>query len=109
VNDGLAINTANGSAATASWARQVSNWQAYNQAQDQLGLSEVLMKDQVSTGACVFSNNPTGSQHPFSDGIWIKFYNTGPNNKYPFLVFVNGGWTVQDRAKYVNVVCNTNP
>jgi len=109
VNDGLANNTANSSTATSKWNIQLRKWRNYNA---QNPSSQVAMYGNVSWGSdpCVFSNSPSGGQHPFSDGIWIKMYNTGPSYQPYFITFANGGWSVNDEAtNYVYQVCSYSP
>jgi hypothetical protein len=107
VSDGMAINSGNASYAASAWATQVTNWQAYNQQHQ----PQVPMEPNFALGSnpCLFSYTPSGSQVPFSDGIWIKMYNYGHNYPNYFLVFANGDWTVNDGNNYVFNVCSTTP
>jgi hypothetical protein len=71
VTDGVNYNASNQNAASIAWNQQLNAWQLYNATNP-----PVAMQPSISTGNCVFSYTPSGGQHPFSDGIWIKFYNS---------------------------------
>jgi hypothetical protein len=87
----------------------VNAWNLYNA---QNPGNPVTMEANIVTGNCTFSYTPSGGQHSFSDGIWIKFYNTGSAGN-PYVVFhnVNGQWKwdMQDGQLYVQDVCNKVP
>jgi len=105
VTDGVNYNASNQNAASIAWNQQLNAWQLYNATNP-----PVAMQPSISTGNCVFSYTPSGGQHPFSDGIWIKFYNTGSAGN-PYLAFnpATGQWNVQDGQSYVQGVCSKTP
>lgn len=106
VSDGQANDAGNSTPAINAWGNQVRAWQAYNQSH-----TPVAMYADLTYGfdPCSFSATPTGGQHPFSDGIQIKFYNAGPNGT-AFITFnANGAWAINDSNFYVSRVCSTNP
>jgi len=106
VQDGVnEVNSIQGNAVI-TWQNQVNAWNAYNV---QHSSNPVPMQPNISTGNCTFSYTPSAGQHLFSDAIWIKFYNTGPYSQYPYLVFQNGQWVVQDGQNYVQYVCSKIP
>jgi hypothetical protein len=108
VGDGLSLNTSNGTAAATFWASQLTAWQKYNATP---GNEQVPMQANVSDGPCVFSYTPSGGQHPFSDGIWIKMYNSG--SSYPFIQWAGSSWSVSLTNNYgfdyIGRVCSTTP
>jgi hypothetical protein len=119
ISDGQANDASNATPAITAWAGQVGAWLAYNASQAAQGLPQVPMYAELSYGPdptlefgsnqCVFAYTPWGGQYPFSDGIRIKLYNTGPSGT-PFITFdpVNG-WKPNDSVNYVLRVCSENP
>ena len=65
------------------WAHQVTAWSDFNDAHPSVA---VMPPTDEPEGPCVFSMNPNGSAHSFSDAIWIKRYNTG-NGGVPYIQF----------------------
>lgn len=108
VNDGLAINAGNANAAKSAWTAQYNNWTAYNNGAAPSAQVPMYANVTWGTNPCVFSYAPSSGQYPFSDGIWIKFYNTGSGGT-PFITFANGAWSTNDGQSYVSRVCSTSP
>jgi hypothetical protein len=108
------LNRLNAYNADTFWNQQVQNWQSFNLLQLANGLQTVPAPLDTSEGPCVFSSSPQGSSHPYSDAIWMKRYNTGPNYT-PYLRFDSAlhlwifNFLGGDGNDYVGLVCNTPP
>jgi hypothetical protein len=102
---GLEQNTANNPRASAHWSSSVSAWNSWNSAHP---TAPVSMQSNLSEGPCTFSYTPAAGQHPFSDAIWIKMYNS--DTMYWYLTFSNGAWVVNttngSSFDYVFRVCS---
>ncbi len=102
---GLEQNTANNPRASAHWSSSVSAWNSWNSAHP---TAPVSMQSNLSEGPCTFSYTPAAGQHPFSDAIWIKMYNS--DAMYWYLTFSNGAWVVNttngSSFDYVFRVCS---
>jgi hypothetical protein len=117
VSDGVSANAGNASRAASAWQQQVSarnTWNTNNPTK------QIAMHPPITETPCVFTYVPLGGQHPFSDAIWIKMYNSGLASSTWFITFDpvsaangGGGWVVQNTNNfafdYVGRVCGATP
>jgi hypothetical protein len=90
------------------WAQQVTAWSDFNGTHPS---AQVIPPTDEPEGPCVFSMNPTGGAHSFSDAIWIKRYNTGTGG-IPYIRFntytdpttstQNGIWVKDPLSSWIN-------
>ena len=91
-----------------AWNQQLQLWAAWN---EQYPQATYPPPPPISQGTCTFQYPPTGVAHPFSDAIWMGFYNTGPGGT-PYITFnpnlAANGWASGGAAyNYVGLVCQT--
>ncbi len=101
VDDGLNTISSDAAIATAFLTSEINLWSAYKSTHIPLAPAPYV----ATEGPCSFSISPASGEHPYSDAIAIKSYNSGP----PSVSRPTGAYIYFANAWTFNTLSNTSP
>lgn len=121
ITEGHQVLTLKQASSTIFWNRQITEYTQYNA---QFGVVPVAVHADVVVSDITFSHNPTGTQKPFFDGVWMKQYNGAsggnwmawkntnlPQGTAPYWQNnpLSTGTPTRPARNYVELVCTQRP